>query len=779
MPTPALTPTDVVWSSVAPTRLGAVEWDPETDDRLEVWVCDKSGGPRVVKLPADVATNVSWTQTLGEPGEGSFDIARYRTETDDPEATDWWIDRLSQWETEAQIVWEGEIRHWGPVADVPDVPGAELATIPSPDCTWYAGQTVMRAADQVWSRNWVRNPSFASGLSQWITDGSIDTSIKESGYAQSLRLDVGESAEQTLTIGLGPSYDAKIRARVRIESGVTDAVLRVERTDLTQTIRAQASISELTPRDQWVWLVVDVRVYNPGVLPAEPTISIEATSGSGGINVQQMEWTVRPESLGLPGVTARAPYFTPSLAVAGIVARFGEDRAIGVLTDPLTDGAPIQAIWQTRGDMYASEALRALSDREDGIEYRWLYSPTARVLEAKQLIGQEHDPGQLTLVVSVDDSGDGGSDHAAGTIAKLSGSGGVDKPTTRVIARGEDGFSDTAEDLSGWGGQVFEEVVTVPMGITDKSAYAQAHLMNANTSTRTWDLTLTDHDLISVLRIGDRVTMVLDDGPSQFNGLVRVERITYAPGSATPITLTVSPWVDPGARVKMPRPAKALSLSTAEDEHHGLVRRVTDVERRLINTGGVDRLEDLLDVDVVYEGDESVADGDVLTWDEDTQRWVGAAASGGSHEDRSTRVDAEGGGAGTPPTLEDWTTTTVWGTPDNHLTTLDGTEGAIVEAVDAGVYIVSGSFFPVMGSSDFTVARLFTDDVKVDGSEECVVNEIAYQGAAVSELTITGQLALRPGDPLRAYCNQTAGLRVTLHRVADLPVADCGGGGET
>src|SRR5690606_24151979 len=111
--------------------------------------------------------------------------------------------------------------------------------------------------------------------------------------------------------------------------------------------------------------------------------------------------------------------------------------------------------------------------------------------------------------------------------------------------------------------------------------------------------------------------------------------------------------------------ARPIMSPTIEAGLVDTTRRTFDLERRVSSIPpAIDRLEDLLDVDVTYEGDEVIGDGDVLTWDEDAQRWVGApGGGGGGGEGGSTRIDATGGGSFgpmDPPT--DWTITEVWST---------------------------------------------------------------------------------------------------------------------
>jgi len=62
-----------------------------------------------------------------------------------------------------------------------------------------------------------------------------------------------------------------------------------------------------------------------------------------------------------------------------------------------------------------------------------------------------------------------------------------------------------------------------------------------------------------------------------------------------------------------------------------LERRVFSLERRFRDfaANSVKYLHQLLDVRITYEGGSAVADGDVLTYDADLEKWVNAAPAGG------------------------------------------------------------------------------------------------------------------------------------------------------
>ena len=65
--------------------------------------------------------------------------------------------------------------------------------------------------------------------------------------------------------------------------------------------------------------------------------------------------------------------------------------------------------------------------------------------------------------------------------------------------------------------------------------------------------------------------------------------------------------------------------------HSGLERRVFSVERRFREFSALilDHLHQMRDVRIRFTGPDMLADGDVLTWDDDIERWVNLPPGGG------------------------------------------------------------------------------------------------------------------------------------------------------
>lgn len=770
MPSPALTRSEIEIEARPFTRIGTVaEYDP--DQPLEVWICDTGGGARIVQIPVGIADDVTWSDTRGAQATATFTLDRYAK---DPDDDTYWLTKIPRVTSEIQIVWEGRVVHWGPVVGIKSPLGAARASITVADPQWYFGRRLTDSTESVWSRNFVSNPRFDQGFSNWTNSGgALDTGVKETG-TQSVLLETGDDIQQTVQVGLTPSWRGLARARVWVEAAAVGGEFRLERSDLVQTIRAAAQVDAETPRDQWTWLTIDLVVSNPGPLPALLDLRVDGPDSGGDLWLDRIELQASPESLGIPGAAQRVQIMNPSDAAASLIATGGEGVNIAAIVDESSVLAGVDAVWLQRGDMFVSEAQRSLSDRDGGLEFRTVYSLTTRAVEALELVGVEHDPADVTLRVN---TGTGAPTNGNATSLDLDG--GVANPTTRVRARSEEGFFDEASDPAAWGGLVLEDVVQVPLGIglRDLGKFANARLMDSEGLTNGLRLELSDLSLVSTLRRGDRVKVTVNDGPDVVDALHRIESITYKPGvSAAPVEVDLTVWVDPGPEVVLPRPAAALVPLTLEGVQIVQGRRLFDVERRLANAAqDTNRLEDLLDVDVAYEGVDVIADGDVLTWDEASQRWIGAegGGGGGTADAATIRVTATFDGADWNDIEVGWDLPTGGGSP---WTVLDGTGGELIEVEINGAYMVSAQL--TSDSPGAVVGSVYAENRRMSGETPgpCFINEIGDE--AEPSTSMAGQFGLMANDVISASAGAGVTIRLDVHHVFAADFEACPGGGE-
>lgn len=217
-------------------------------------------------------------------------------------------------------------------------------------------------------------------------------------------------------------------------------------------------------------------------------------------------------------------------------------------------------------------------------------------------------------------------------------------------------------------------------------------------------------------------------------------------------------------------------------------RRLLSLERRFRDfaAGSVRYLHQLLDVDITYDGPSAVADGDVLTYDGDTNMWVSAPPSGG------------GGVAGVHVRSE-WDGST-WSHPDavpgetwERLTRTPGalySDGSVpAVAFHAGV---SGMWHVSIAVASITGAGMvgaFSPQYDMPAEWEtggpppapaarCLTGLFADQVSSIA--TVTGFLPLAEGDAVTMWIDgsiSAMAVTVTAHLAWTVPVlaGDCGG----
>lgn len=136
-------------------------------------------------------------------------------------------------------------------------------------------------------------------------------------------------------------------------------------------------------------------------------------------------------------------------------------------------------------------------------------------------------------------------------------------------------------------------------------------------------------------------------------------------------------------------------------------RRLLSLERRFRDfaAGSVRYLRQLLDVNITYDGDDAVVDGDVLTFDASTSMWVAAApAAGGDGNYASMSYSGLWGGSGVLYDDVEWG---VWSHGDYALGTSSVPGygiGVGISVTEPGVYRVWASAQVTSGSGTPTVS---------------------------------------------------------------------------
>lgn len=193
-------------------------------------------------------------------------------------------------------------------------------------------------------------------------------------------------------------------------------------------------------------------------------------------------------------------------------------------------------------------------------------------------------------------------------------------------------------------------------------------------------------------------------------------------------------------------------------------RRLLSLERRFRDfaAGSVRYLHQLLDVDITYDGPSAVADGDVLTYDADIERWVNGSGGGGAYA--SIRVDDDG-----TATTQAWSLASAPGLAIDPVTS-GGSRGAVVNT--AGVYQVNA-----LAWSDGTATRVMVSGDSIDAdNSSCLPQFAADDGVTYAEASTL--MALPDGGNVTVTVTDngsSSGWVLTMHLVHEATVTpgDC------
>lgn len=507
-----------------------------TDVGLAVWITYGGGGARIVQVPDAAIIGVTWSDGRDRTSTASLIVDRLYQFDDDP--VDWLATKFLRIERELQIIHDGRVVFWGPIMSVKRKPGEAALTVDASGCDYYLGCRLVEADEPIWSREWLANPNFEDGLDGWtaVMGPTVDPTGDEDG-GPSVELGTGQLS-QSVFFSLGPEWVVLVRARALVDAAVPDdeVLMTLECESLDFNVRRQVTAGEVT-RDQWTWITAQVTMRGSGTPGKflELTLAGDGTA-AGEVEIGYVTMQVSAESLGIPGQPPRARYLTQRLAFQSVINT--SMAGFGIVPSATLEGRVINAPWAERGDVFASEAVRQLVDAEDGIEWGMVLTPAQRIALMTDLWGVEHNPVTLTLTAQ-------GTDKNVTVVSDWTS--GSERPVSQWIVMDEDGFTGTYTDETLWSSlPPLQDLVQAPTG-TAVSELEQraAKLAREASPALTDELALdVDIDLASTLGWGDRVQLVVDDGPDQFDDLVRVESRVVDPLAAV-FRVQVSKWEAP------------------------------------------------------------------------------------------------------------------------------------------------------------------------------------------------------------------------------------------
>lgn len=510
------------------------------DHELRAWVTE-IGGPRLFEVPAEAILDATWSKGLDKTSSATVVIDRYHKLEDES----WLQNRFQRVVTEVQIGWDGLIRAWGPVLDRARTPGSEACQVKTSGWPYWYGCRLVGDEQPTWSREWLVNPQFADDLAGWTTQGTptLDTGDFETG-TQSVQLEDGDAITQRVWVGQSGEYQLRVWVRAKVPEGVDDTseAVRVWATGVADTFQTRQVWGDAETHTAWTWVIVDATVrHAAGAAPKG--IHVQVSGGPGGtVKVDQVMMQISPAHLpgGGRGGQTRARQLSQRLAFQSLVNVVGPD--FNIRPAATLDGRTINAPWANRPDVFASEGFRQLTDADEGVEHTELNTDTDRIDLMSDLIGVQHDPEDVTLRVRI--AGGPGNCSLIGPINDATG-----RPVSEMIVMGEEQFWGSYRDETAYDGKLLQDLAQAPTGTPtselDRRAKHELEAGRADDLSTVLTLVVEDLDVASLLDVGDRVHLVLDDGPDQIDDLVRIQSGEWAPLSAQPLKITVVPWVEP------------------------------------------------------------------------------------------------------------------------------------------------------------------------------------------------------------------------------------------
>lgn len=202
-------------------------------------------------------------------------------------------------------------------------------------------------------------------------------------------------------------------------------------------------------------------------------------------------------------------------------------------------------------------------------------------------------------------------------------------------------------------------------------------------------------------------------------------------------------------------------------------RRLLSLERRFRDfaAGSVRYLHQLLDVDITYDGPSAVADGDVLTYDADIERWVNGSGGGGGYS--TIRVS----GDTSPWSAEDWALASGYGLMYIY-------SGSVGSGICGGVVVSTPGIYSVevvTESEDAHTVEALADSVAggwqfADESSQCRGNPVIIEHAEAGDGGASGavQMALAGGHLVlvRITTAGYVGWSLSMHLVAPADIVN-------
>lgn len=500
-------------ANIAHDARGAVSTESASTD-LEVWITASGSGSRVAQIPADQIVSCTWSEKLDAVGSSSATVVidHHATYPDDSFVAD----DLRRVEREIQIAFAGRVVHWGPIVSVSRTVGGPTLTVEAAGPEYWLDTRLIDADETVWGVEQIR------GTREWDPSLDVTTTGFSAGGLFSYR-----------------TSDWRFTAEVFVKAGApSDYVVLSVSTGASASDPGQGGrvLAGSLQRDQWVTAVIHTTFTSgagAGGAPRSWSMTVGGGGGSAGdVLVREVSAQVSSSSVGVDETEVEVEKVPVRDMWMEVFARVADLGLTGWVDGALA--GKMEASWR-RPDVQVIEVARMIV--ESGYaECAFALSETTRVGVCVVRRGVAHNPGDLTLSAV-------GADPTVvswGTWAS-----GLTHPVTEWIVANDEGFTGSYHNGSMFGGLKLQTYVAAPTGtpVTALEHRAIWASIEAESSLSESLSAMVRMDLVSVLGVGDRVHVSIDDGPSQIDTLWRVVGKTVE-SSAAAFSVELSPWVE-------------------------------------------------------------------------------------------------------------------------------------------------------------------------------------------------------------------------------------------
>lgn len=426
----------------------------------------------------------------------------------------------------------------GPILQRSTDAGNGAASFSAAGVAWYLSRR-LRGGYVPWSRNYIQNYRFDDGFDRWVLTGagiSLDAE-SETGTDSALLADsVGASIRQTVLVDIDARFQIVAEARVKLgASATTGRGLEVTCPGVStgDTFRS-APVTAATPNGAWTTLLAITQV--DGRVGARSVTAEVFDVAGDDIKVDHVSITIFPFTSLIESSPAPVVQVDQAQVIRETIQATNRDLNLGVSapdTGQLVDPPGDEDI-----DRFADEIIRRYVDRENGVEWSIVATPTTRTFTTYYpRRGIDHDPDDVTLRLKAS-----GLQPRNCSGYKLSED--ATKAVSEMTTIGDGDYRGVFQDDTAWGGLLLQAMQKAPEGtpLGDLEGLSRKSLRSSLADVQALTMDVSDGDLIGTLQLGDRVMVVIDNLADQISDVYRiVERDIDVPTDSMTLTLNLEP----------------------------------------------------------------------------------------------------------------------------------------------------------------------------------------------------------------------------------------------